>query len=72
MKGVCKGKDFSFPKHEEEILRLWTDIKAFEAHLEWTKDSPEYVFYDGPLFATGLPHYGHILTDTIKDTVTRY
>ncbi|KAF3446531.1 hypothetical protein FNV43_RR11711 [Rhamnella rubrinervis] len=37
-----------------------------------TKDNPEYIFYDGPPFATGLPHYGHILAGTIKDIVTRY
>ncbi|KAK4566798.1 hypothetical protein RGQ29_002877 [Quercus rubra] len=72
MEEVCEGKDFSFPKHEEEILSLWTEIKAFETQLERTKDSPEYVFYDGPPFATGLPHYGHILAGTIKDIVTRY
>ena len=72
MEEVCEGKDFSFPKREEEILRLWTEIKAFETQLERTKDSPEYVFYDGPPFATGLPHYGHILAGTIKDIVTRY
>ena len=37
-----------------------------------SKGKPEYTFYDGPPFATGLPHYGHILAGTIKDTVTRY
>ncbi|KAB1213335.1 putative isoleucine--tRNA ligase, cytoplasmic [Morella rubra] len=72
MDEVCEGKDFSFPKHEETILELWTEIKAFETQLERTKDLPEYIFYDGPPFATGLPHYGHILAGTIKDIVTRY
>ena len=71
MEEVCEGKDFSFPKHEEEILCLWTKIKAFEAQLERTKDLLEYVFYDGPPFATELPHYGHILVGTIKDIITR-
>ncbi|KAA8531175.1 hypothetical protein F0562_005911 [Nyssa sinensis] len=72
MDDVCEGKDFSFPKQEENILQLWTEIKAFETQLERTKDLPEYIFYDGPPFATGLPHYGHILAGTIKDIVTRY
>ncbi|KAL8189430.1 hypothetical protein R6Q57_028996 [Mikania cordata] len=72
MEDVCEGKDFSFPKQEEQILQWWTDIKAFETQLEKTKDLPEYIFYDGPPFATGLPHYGHILAGTIKDIVTRY
>ncbi|CAH9122288.1 unnamed protein product [Cuscuta epithymum] len=72
MDDVCEGKDFSFPKQEERILQWWDEIKAFETQLERTKDMPEYVFYDGPPFATGLPHYGHILAGTIKDIVTRY
>ena len=70
MEEVCECKDFSFPKHKEEILRLWTEIKAFEAQLEWTKDLSEYVFYDGLPFAIVLLHYGHILASTIKDIVT--
>lgn len=72
MDEVCEGKDFSFPNYEEKILELWREIKAFETQLERTKDQPEYIFYDGPPFATGLPHYGHILAGTIKDIVTRY
>ncbi|PON74964.1 Isoleucine-tRNA ligase [Parasponia andersonii] len=72
MEEVCEGKDFSFPKHEEKILNLWSEIKAFETQLARTKDKPEYIFYDGPPFATGLPHYGHILAGTIKDIVTRF
>ncbi|KAA8541578.1 hypothetical protein F0562_022730 [Nyssa sinensis] len=72
MDDVCEGKCFSFPKEEEKILEWWTEIKAFETQLERTIEFPEYVFYDGPPFATGLPHYGHILAGTIKDIVTRY
>ncbi|KAA8531453.1 hypothetical protein F0562_006194 [Nyssa sinensis] len=72
MDEVCEGKCFSFPKEEEGILEWWTEIKAFETQLQRTKDLPEYIFYDGPPFATGLPHYGHILAGTIKDIVTRY
>ncbi|XP_042489506.1 isoleucine--tRNA ligase, cytoplasmic-like [Macadamia integrifolia] len=72
MNEICEGKDFSFPKEEEKILKLWDNIKAFENQLKRTENMPEYVFYDGPPFATGLPHYGHILAGTIKDIVTRY
>ncbi|XP_019166023.1 PREDICTED: isoleucine--tRNA ligase, cytoplasmic [Ipomoea nil] len=72
MDDVCEGKDFSFPKQEERILQWWDEVKAFKTQLDRTKDMPEYIFYDGPPFATGLPHYGHILAGTIKDIVTRY
>ncbi|GKA93359.1 isoleucine--tRNA ligase, cytoplasmic, partial [Tanacetum coccineum] len=72
MEDVVEHSDFSFPKAEEAILRQWNETKAFEQQLERTKELPEYVFYDGPPFATGLPHYGHILAGTIKDIVTRY
>lgn len=47
-------------------------MSAFEGQLDRTKHLPRYTFYDGPPFATGLPHYGHILAGTIKDVVTRY
>lgn len=72
MDDVCEGKDFSFSKQEERILTFWSEIKAFETQLKRTESMPEYIFYDGPPFATGLPHYGHILAGTIKDIVTRY
>ncbi|KAL7176880.1 hypothetical protein ACSBR2_030254 [Camellia fascicularis] len=72
MDDVCESKDFSFSNEEEKILQWWTEIHAFETQLDRTKDLPEYIFYDGPPFATGLPHYGHILAGTIKDIVTRY
>ncbi|GAV69921.1 tRNA-synt_1 domain-containing protein/Anticodon_1 domain-containing protein [Cephalotus follicularis] len=72
MDEVCEGKDFSFPKQEEKVLEFWSEIDAFTTQLKRTESYPEYIFYDGPPFATGLPHYGHILAGTIKDTVTRY
>ncbi|KAJ1432779.1 Isoleucyl-tRNA synthetase [Ochromonadaceae sp. CCMP2298] len=62
----------NFPEEEQKILQYWVEIDAFNTSLELSKDKPEYTFYDGPPFATGLPHYGHILAGTIKDTVTRY
>lgn len=59
-------------EREERILKFWQEDKTFEKSL--AKDSPagEYVFYDGPPFATGLPHYGHLLPTTIKDVIPRY
>ncbi|EOY07019.1 TRNA synthetase class I (I, L, M and V) family protein isoform 2 [Theobroma cacao] len=72
MEDVSEGKDFSFPSQEEHILSYWSQIDAFKGQLARTQNLPEYIFYDGPPFATGLPHYGHILAGTIKDIVTRY
>jgi isoleucyl-tRNA synthetase len=56
----------SFPTEEEKVLKYWEDINAFHKQLEISKGRPEYTFYDGPPFATGLPHYGHIAAGTIK------
>ena len=61
-----------FPDMEEGILAFWEEHDTFEKSLEMRKDAQEYVFYDGPPFATGLPHYGHLLAGTIKDIVPRY
>lgn len=61
-----------FPELEEEILRFWEEQQIFEKSLEQRKGGEEFVFYDGPPFATGLPHYGHLLAGTIKDIVPRY
>ncbi|SCU97891.1 LADA_0H09076g1_1 [Lachancea dasiensis] len=63
---------FSFPKEEEKILSFWNEIDAFQTSLNLSKDKPEFSFFDGPPFATGTPHYGHILTSTVKDVVPRY
>ena len=62
----------SFPEMEMKIIDFWQKHDTFEKSLEWRKDCPEYVFYDGPPFATGLPHYGHILPGTMKDIIPRY
>ncbi len=59
-------------KREEEILKFWEENKIFEKSMKKRKDAPLYSFYDGPPFATGTPHYGHILASTIKDVVPRY
>ena len=57
---------FDFPHEEEKIIELWRKLDAFQTSLRQSKDRPKYTFYDGPPFATGLPHYGHILAGTIK------
>ena len=57
---------------EEAVLEYWKRTNAFKEQLRRSEGRPEYVFYDGPPFATGLPHYGHILAGTIKDVVTRF
>jgi len=62
----------SFPKLEEEVLKYWNENKIFEKSVETRKDSEEFNFYDGPPFATGTPHYGHLLAWTIKDVIPRY
>lgn len=63
---VEEGKDYSFPLQEEAILQLWEETDAFHQQLKLSEGRPDFVFYDGPPFATGLPHYGHILAGTIK------
>uniref|UniRef100_A0ACD5UJZ9 Uncharacterized protein n=1 Tax=Avena sativa TaxID=4498 RepID=A0ACD5UJZ9_AVESA len=72
MEDVCEGKEFSFPSEEERVLKLWAELDAFHEQLRRTEGGEEFIFYDGPPFATGLPHYGHILAGTIKDVVTRH
>jgi isoleucyl-tRNA synthetase len=57
---------------EEGILKIWKENSTFEKSLEKNKGKSEYRFYDGPPFATGLPHYGHLLAGIIKDIVPRY
>jgi len=63
---------YNFPKKEEEILKFWQDRKIFEKTLEKNKKRKAFVFYDGPPFATGTPHYGHLLQSVIKDAIPRY
>lgn len=59
-------------QNEQEILKYWQDHKCFEKSVSQRPEDKPYVFYDGPPFATGLPHYGHILSSVIKDAVPRY
>lgn len=65
-------KNASFPEIERRILKLWQDTLAFERQEELRADAKPFHFYDGPPFATGLPHYGHLLAGTLKDIVPRY
>jgi isoleucyl-tRNA synthetase len=62
----------SFPKLEEAVLALWREHDAFPESNRRRAGNTPFVFYDGPPFATGTPHYGHLLTCTIKDIVPRY
>lgn len=61
-----------FPDMERQVLEYWKDDETFKASLTNREENPEYVFYDGPPFANGLPHYGHLLTGYVKDIVPRY
>ena len=62
----------AFPKMEEEVLSFWGKDGTFEKSLKKNEGKERYTFYDGPPFATGLPHYGHLLAGIIKDIVPRY
>ena len=57
---------------EEGILAFWKEHDTFKKSITQREGSPEYVFYDGPPFATGLPHFGHFLPSTVKDVIPRY
>ncbi|HZD67314.1 MAG TPA: class I tRNA ligase family protein, partial [Acidimicrobiales bacterium] len=61
------------PRLEEDILAWWGEDATFKATVEARSGGDnEYVFYDGPPFANGLPHYGHLLTGFVKDAIPRY
>lgn len=62
----------NLPQLEEEVLAFWQTDKTFEKSVEIRSKDNAYVFYDGPPFATGLPHYGHLLGSTSKDVIPRY
>ena len=61
-----------FPQIEEEILAFWKSDDTFQASIDQREGAAEWVFYDGPPFANGLPHYGHLLTGYAKDVFPRY
>ncbi|MGK2848610.1 MAG: isoleucine--tRNA ligase [Minisyncoccota bacterium] len=62
----------SFPQIEEKVLAYWDEHKIFEKSVTNREGAKRYSFYDGPPFATGTPHYGHMVASAIKDTVPRY
>jgi isoleucyl-tRNA synthetase len=62
----------SFPKLEEEVLAFWERNDIFKKSIRAREGAEEYVFYDGPPFATGMPHFGHFVPSTIKDIIPRY
>ena len=61
-----------FPAQEQEILQLWEKTDAYQQSVSSRPESKPFIFYDGPPFASGLPHYGHLLASIIKDVVPRY
>ena len=61
-----------FPQIEEEVLAFWEADDTFRTSIAQREGSPEWVFYDGPPFANGLPHYGHLLTGYAKDVFPRF
>jgi isoleucyl-tRNA synthetase len=62
----------SFPKMEEAVLSFWRERDIFKKSVSQREGGDEFVFYDGPPFATGLPHYGHFVPSTVKDVIPRY
>jgi isoleucyl-tRNA synthetase len=67
-----KEDSFSFVDAEHAVLRFWQERQIFQRSLAATRDCPPYIFYDGPPFATGLPHHGHLVGSTLKDIIPRY
>src|SRR5690348_16490685 len=65
-------KNESFPEREEDVLSFWEEMEIFKKSVEQRRQALPFSFYDGPPFATGLPHYGHLLAGTLKDVVPRY
>ncbi|TNN15304.1 Isoleucine--tRNA ligase, cytoplasmic [Schistosoma japonicum] len=62
----------NIPEEEIKVLSFWESHKTFKTSLKHSLGKRRFTFYDGPPFATGLPHYGHLLAGTIKDIITRY
>jgi isoleucyl-tRNA synthetase len=62
----------NFPGLEENVLKFWLEHDIFKKSIRQREGCEEFVFYDGPPFATGLPHFGHFVPGTIKDIIPRY
>jgi isoleucyl-tRNA synthetase len=65
-------ESFSFVDAEKSVLTFWREKAIFKRSLEQTRQCPPYIFYDGPPFATGLPHHGHLVGNILKDAIPRY
>ena len=74
MKDRIKPSDenFNFVDAEHSLLKFWDERKIFKKSLDKNPSSNPYIFYDGPPFATGLPHHGHLVGSILKDAVPRY
>lgn len=66
------NESFSFVAAEHEVLDFWKSNNIFQESLTQTEHCKPYIFYDGPPFATGLPHHGHLVASTLKDIIPRY
>ncbi len=66
------NENFSFVEAEHEVLKFWKQEQVFQQSLAQTQKAKPYIFYDGPPFATGLPHHGHLVASTLKDIIPRY
>lgn len=69
---MTEESHFNFPREEQKVLESWDRLDAFQRTLELTAECPRFAFFDGPPFATGTPHYGHLLASTVKDIIPRY
>ena len=70
LENLTNSSEVSLPDLEKKVLDFWQLNNAFETSIR--KSAKPYIFYDGPPFATGLPHHGHLLASTIKDIIARY
>lgn len=69
---VSSNENFSFVEAEHQVLEFWKKEAVFQQSLAQTEKGKPYIFYDGPPFATGLPHHGHLVASTLKDIIPRY
>ena len=72
MRALNSVPDAPLPTREAELLKLWRSRESFRRSVEERSEEKRFVFYDGPPFATGLPHYGHLVASTLKDIIPRY
>ncbi len=69
---MAEVKKSQFSQIEEEMLKVWDKEKTFQKSLKQRADKNRFSFYDGPPYANGLPHHGHVVPTSIKDAITRY